>query len=77
MKQESTINPEKYYSLQEAAKLTAFKARETVAKYITKGALQAIQTGGEGNTRRYAILGEWIIDFNKRHQDGKLKLLKK
>jgi hypothetical protein len=65
------INSEKYYTLNEARRLASVSSREILAKYIENGHLLAIQMNGKGkNGNRYKILGEWIIDFNKRYDNG-------
>jgi hypothetical protein len=67
------INPEEWYSLLQVQKLTGIKSRQYLAKYINERSLLAIQTGAEGVRIRYAILGEWVIDFMKRYKRGLVK----
>ena len=68
------ILPEKYYSLHEVQKFAKIKSREYLVKYIKEGKLIAIQTGGSGPSSgiRYAILGQWAIDFNNEYKKGRL-----
>ena len=65
------INPDKFYSGIQAASLIGFKARQMVIKYIREGQLQAliISDGKQGGVR-YALRGEWILDFIERYDKG-------
>jgi hypothetical protein len=64
------IKKQKWYSQLEVQKLTGIKSRQYLSKYINEGKLLAIQTGAGGKRMRYAILGEWVIDFMKRYEKG-------
>ena len=67
------INPEKFYSLIEAQKLTGIKSRQYLADYIKDGYLLAIKVGGKKEGVRYAILGSHIISFKEKLAEGSLK----
>lgn len=64
------VNPEQWYSLLEVQKLTGIKTRAFLSQYIGNGLLVAIKTGEEGVRTRYAIKGEWVIDFMERYKKG-------
>jgi hypothetical protein len=64
------INKQQWYSQLEVQKLTGIKSRQYLTKYINEGKLLAIQTGISSKKIRYAILGEWVIDFMKRYNKG-------
>lgn len=66
------INKDQFYSLLEAQKLTGIKTRAFLSEYIKVGTLIAIKTGEHERTR-YAIRGEWLIDFMKRYEKGLVK----
>ena len=71
-----------YYSLRDAVSFTPLKARETLARYVNRyqGADWSIgkvwikrKAIGKSNTSvRYIISGEWIKEFVKRYNAGKL-----
>ena len=67
------INPERFYSLLEAQKITGIKTREYISRYIRDGLLLAIQTGTDGPRVRYSIRGNWLADFIERYKHGNIK----
>ena len=66
------IEPDKAYSLRDVQKFAGIKSRQYLVKYIDEGFLQAIPVG-EGKSRRYTVMGEWIISFMDRYQKGLVK----
>ncbi len=69
----STLDPERYYSLNETRRYAAISSRELLSKHIQSGHLLAIQTPNAKKTGlRYKIKGEWIMEFNRRYALGLL-----
>lgn len=66
------INPEQFYSLLQASELSGVKNRNSMAKYINEGNLQAVAVN-TGVRKRYAIKGEWLISFMERLKKGLVK----
>jgi len=79
---EKKIKNKAQYSLREAVKFTPLKTRETLARYVNRyqGAAWSIgkiwikkKTFRKNKTSiRYIISREWIKEFNKRYNAGKL-----
>jgi hypothetical protein len=66
------INKDQFYSLLDVQRFTGIKTRAFLSEYIKVGTLLAIKTGEHERTR-YAIRGEWLIDFIKRYDKGLVK----
>ena len=67
------IEKDRFYSLLEVQRCTGIKSRQYISKYISEGKLLAIRTGAGGVDTRYAIKGDWLLDFIDRYKDGNIK----
>lgn len=82
------VRDDQFYSINRAVRCTKLKSRAVLAMYVKRYLGASWSTGKvwrkkfinpkTGNTSyRYVIAGEWIKEFNKRYNSGRLTIHKK